>query len=243
MPLKHSLLTVAMSERLTQPGGRPTRLVRASDFITGEMPVTTFTTDHRIDFNTDLAGLATLTNKAGYKSFTSHGFTANSGLIFPSTIDVTGNFTNNGQVAGTVTGITLHLPLGGGDFTFAGFSIDLDTLIGALQTSIPAAFDVLFPYVFPIYHDIHGSAGNDVITGFDSPGWLTMHGGKGHDRLTGGAGVNTIYGELGNDRMFSSGYAKFYGGAGNDIAVGSSKGDEFLGGPGRTSSTVAAGAT
>src|SRR5258708_7116934 len=74
---------------------------------------------------------------------------------------------------------------------------------------------------------------NDVITGFDSSGYLTIYGGQGDDRLTGGAGITTIYGGPGNDRMFGGGYAKFFGGGGNDVAVGSSSGDEFLGGPGK----------
>ena len=94
---------------------------------------------------------------------------------------------------------------------------------------------------------IHGFAGDDTIFGVQGNDLIcggggadTVHAGLGNDVVWGGQGFDVLYGAQGNDTLRAVGAdetdlvggSRMFGGAGNDILVGSTRWDRMQGGAG-----------
>lgn len=99
--------------------------------------------------------------------------------------------------------------------------------------------------------EIHGGAGNDVITAVNpsSAGGALLRGGEGMDTITGGRGSDTIFGDGGNDKIFGAPDELFnnlsdviFGGAGNDEIYGTNNPDKISGDAGDDMIFAGAGA-
>lgn len=78
---------------------------------------------------------------------------------------------------------------------------------------------------------VHGTAGNDTITGTAANDYIMGEGGD--DRIDGGAGSDQLYGGDGNDFLKGgAGIDKLFGGEGNDVLDGGTEGDSMQGGKG-----------
>ncbi|GAB6041680.1 hypothetical protein JCM17961_23550 [Endothiovibrio diazotrophicus] len=76
-------------------------------------------------------------------------------------------------------------------------------------------------------HRIYGEGGNDLLTG--AAGNDTLDGGDGDDTLIDTSGANTLIGGAGNDTLTGGLYAQsdFHGGIGDDIMTGGCYGDTY----------------
>lgn len=92
---------------------------------------------------------------------------------------------------------------------------------------------------------VHGSSGNDVLTGHATFGDAlygeagddtldgqggddTLDGGAGADLLYGGEGNDLLYGGSGNDQLYGNGGSNtYFGGTGDDLLYGSTGGDSY----------------
>ena len=78
---------------------------------------------------------------------------------------------------------------------------------------------------------LHGSPGDDLITGSDRHS--TIYGREGNDTLIGGGGNNQLHGEAGDDLLIGgAGRDTLYGGDGNDTLNGGAGRDVLYGGAG-----------
>ena len=178
-----------------------------------------------INFNTIFNIFDYVTSTANYSDKTTTSFTVSDGNLFVSTIDFTGtSFNYIGIPSGNVTSLSVQL-FADTSYQIAGLTLSLTALIGALNSSIQDAQELIFSG-----HDtIYGAEFADYLAGFG--GWDTIYGNGEVDTIHGNAGNDTLYGGNGNDTLYGDGDDdKLYGGNNNDTLLGGSSEDELYGG-------------
>ena len=194
-----------------------------------------FTTNVSVSFDSDFALLSVLTDKSNYSGFTTTAFVADSGMFLAPTVTATGSF-HVAAKTGALHSLMLSNYLGEAQ-TITHLSLDLDTLIHALNGGIQKGVAVIFAH----NDTITGSSGFDVLRGYGGDDRIygggsedTIYGGAGNDTMHGGAGNDGLFGQGGNDRMLGeAGGEGLVGGAGDDVLRGGADEDNLEGDAGR----------